>query len=133
MKDKVIDNKNEYSIENNFGNNNIDIDNINNNEYANINTNNNFNYNQNEYNINNIISENNNNINPNMNNNNIKEEEKIPEKDIIDELIEKIRNNQDLGIPKDNPKKAFEQLNEELKFGLEQLNQIKTNNNRKTI
>ena len=65
-----------------------------------------------------------------MNNN---KEEKIPEKDIIDELIEKIRNNQDLGIPKDNPKKAFEQLNEELKLGLEQLNQIKTNSNRKTI
>ena len=141
MKDKEIDNKNEYNIynnkehniENNFDNNNIDIDNINNNEYANINTNNNFNYNENENNINNIISENNNNIDTNMNNNNIKEEEKIPEKDIIDELIEKIRNNQDLGIPKDNPKKAFEQLNEELKFGLEQLNQIKTNSNRKTI
>ena len=141
MKDKEIDNKNEYNIynnkehniENNFDNNNIDIDNINNNEYANINTNNNFNYNENENNINNIISENNNNIDTNMNNNNIKEEEKIPEKDIIDELIEKIRNNQDLGIPKENPKKAFEQLNEELKLGLEQLNQIKTNSNRKTI
>ena len=141
MKDKEIDNKNEYNIynnkehniENNFDNNNIDIDNINNNEYANINTNNNFNYNENENNINNIISENNNNIDTNMNNNNIKEEEKIPEKDIIDELIEKIRNNQDLGIPKEDPKKAFEQLNEELKLGLEQLNQIKTNSNRKTI
>ena len=141
MKDKEIDNKNEYNIynnkkhniENNFDNNNIDIDNINNNEYANINTNNNFNYNENENNINNIISENNNNIDTNMNNNNIKEEEKIPEKDIIDELIEKIRNNQDLGIPKENPKKAFEQLNEELKLGLEQLNKIKTNSNRKTI
>ena len=46
-------------------------------------------------------------------------EEKIPEKDIIDELNEKIRNNQDLGIPKENPKQAFEQLNEELKLGLE--------------
>ena len=142
MKDKEIDNKNEYNIynnkehniENNFDNNNIDIDNINNNEYANINTNNNFNYNENENNINNIISENNNNIDTNMNNNNnIKEEEKIPEKDIIDELIEKIRNNQDLGIPKENPKQAFEQLDEELKLGLEQLNQIKTNSNRKTI
>ena len=141
MKDKEIDNKNEYNIynnkehniENNFDNNNIDIDNINNNEYANINTNNNFNYNENENNINNIISENNNNIDTNINNNNIKEEEKIPEKDIIDELIEKIRNNQDLGIPKENPKQAFEQLNEELKLGLEQLNQIKTNSNRKTI
>ena len=141
MKDKEIDNKNEYNIynnkehniENNFDNNNIDIDNINNNEYANINTNNNFNYNENDNNINNIISENNNNIDTNMNNNNIKEEEKIPEKDIIDELIEKIRNNQDLGIPKEDPKKAFEQLNEELKLGLEQLNQIKTNSNRKTI
>ena len=141
IKDKEIDNKNEYNIynnkehniENNFDNNNIDIDNINNNEYANINTNNNFNYNENDNNINNIISENNNNIDTNMNNNNIKEEEKIPEKDIIDELIEKIRNNQDLGLPKENPKKAFEQLNEELKLGLEQLNQIKTNSNRKTI
>ena len=138
MKDKEIDNKNEYNIsnnkehniENNFDNNNIDIDNINNNEYANINTNNNFNYNENENNINNLISENNNNINTNVNNN---KEEKIPEKDIIDELIEKIRNNQDLGIPKENPKKAFEQLNDELKLGLEQLNQIKTNSNRKTI
>ena len=141
MKDKEIDNKNEYNIynnkehniENNFDNNNIDIDNINNNEYANINTNNNFNYNENENNINNIISENNNNIDTNMNNNNIKEEEKIPEKDIIDELIEKIRNNQDLGLPKEDPKKAFEKLDEELKLGLEQLNQIKTNSNRKTI
>ena len=141
INDKEIDNKNEYNIynnkehniENNFDNNNIDIDNINNNEYANINTNNNFNYNENENDINNIIRENNNNIDTNMNNNNIKEEEKIPEKDIIDELIEKIRNNQDLGIPKENPKQAFEQLNEELKLGLEQLNQIKTNSNRKTI
>ena len=128
MKDKEIDNKNEYNIYNNKEHNiENNFDNINNNEYANINTNNNFNYNENENNIN---TENNNNINTNVNNN---KEEKIPEKDIIDELIEKIRNNQDLGIPKENPKQAFEQLDEELKLGLEQLNQIKTNSNRKTI
>ena len=72
---------------------------------ANINTNNNFNYNENENNIN--TENNNNNINTNVNNS---KEEKIPEKDIIDELNEKIRNNQDLGIPKENPKQAFEQL-----------------------
>ena len=108
MEDREIDNKNEYNIyknkvhnmENNFDNNNIDIDNINNNEYASINTNNNFNYNENNNNIN--TENNNNNINTNLNNN---KEEKIPEKDIIDELIEKIRNNQDLGIPKENLKK----------------------------
>ena len=55
------------------------------------------------------------------------------EKDIIDELLEKIRNKQDLGIPKADPKKAFEQLEQDLKLGLEQLNQIKTNSNKKTI
>ena len=121
MKDKEIDNNKEHNIENNFDNNNIDIDNINNNEYNNMNINNNFNYNENE---NNIIPENNNIDN---------KKEKLPEKDIIDELIEKIRNNQDLGLPKEDPKKAFEKLDEELKLGLEQLNQIKTNSNRKTI
>ena len=125
MKDKEIDNNKEHNIENNFDNNNIDIDNINNNEYNNININNNFNYNENE---NNIIPENN-----NINNNIDNKKEKLPEKDIIDELIEKIRNNQDLGLPKEDPKKAFEKLDEELKLGLEQLNQIKTNSNRKTI
>ena len=89
---------------------------------------------------NNIITENNindiNNMNDinNINNNQQQEkEEKIEEKDIIDELLDKIRNNQDLGIPKEDPKKAFENLEQELKLGLEQLNQIKTGSNKKTI
>ena len=84
---------------------------------------------------NNIITENNINDINNINNNNQQQEkeEKIEEKDIIDELLDKIRNNQDLGIPKEDPKKAFENLEQELKLGLEQLNQIKTGSNKKTI
>ena len=116
-----IDNKKENDIVNNIEHN-IEIDNINNLDYNNIN-----NDNINQSKENNIITENNLNNKDNINN------EKIVEKDIIDELIEKIRNNQDLGLPKDNPKKSFEKLDEELKLGLEQLNQIKTNSNKKTI
>ena len=86
---------------------------------------------------NNIITENNindiNNMNDINNNQQQEKEEKIEEKDIIDELLDKIRNNQDLGIPKEDPKKAFENLEQELKLGLEQLNQIKTGSNKKTI
>lgn len=115
LTEKEIDNNMEHNIENN-----IENDNINNNDFVNINKENNFNFNEKE---NNIINDNN-----NMNN-----KEKIKEKDIIDELIEKIRNNQDLGLPKEDPKKSFEKINEELKLGLEQLNKIKTKSNRKTI
>ena len=123
MIEKVLDNNINNNMEHNIENN-IDNDNINNNDFVNFNKENNFNFNEKE---NNIIPENNNDKN-NMNN-----KEKIKEKDIIDELIEKIRNNQDLGLPKEEPKKALEKLNEELKLGLEQLNQIKTNSNRKSI
>ena len=111
LNEKEIEN-NENNIENNIEDKNADFENI-------INKNNN------------IINENIINMNNTNNTNNKIEKEK--EKDIIDELIEKIRNNQDLGLPKDNPKKSFEKLDEELKLGLEQLNQIKTNSNKKTI
>ena len=109
INEKEIEN-NENNIENNIEDKNADFDNI-------INKNNN------------IINENIINMN-NTNNTNNKIEK---EKDIIDELLEKIRNKQDLGIPKADPKKAFEQLEQDLKLGLEQLNQIKTNSNKKTI
>ena len=108
INEKEIEN-NENNIENNIEDKNENFDNIINN--------------------NNIINENIINMN-NTNNTNNKIEK---EKDIIDELLEKIRNKQDLGIPKADPKKAFEQLEQDLKLGLEQLNQIKTNSNKKTI
>ena len=45
----------------------------------------------------------------------------------------KIRKNEDLNISKDYKKKTFSELNEELKMGLENLNNIKTGSNRKSI
>ena len=111
INEKEIEN-NENNIENNIEDKNADFENI-------INENNN------------IINENI--INMNNTNNTNNKIEKPEEKDIIDELLEKIRNKQDLGIPKADPKKAFEQLEQDLKLGLEQLNQIKTNSNKKTI
>ena len=113
-----IDDKKEDSDNINININNLDL----NKENNNIITENNIN------DINNI-----NNINDINNNQQQEKEEKIEEKDIIDELLDKIRNNQDLGIPKEDPKKAFENLEQELKLGLEQLNQIKTGSNKKTI
>ena len=124
------ENNKEHNIEDNveLNNNNIEIDNINNNFYD-SNDNNNIN----------IIDNNNNkesNIKIEINENNVvndNNKEEIKEKDIIDVLIEKIRNNQDLGIPKVNPKKSFSELDEELKLGLQNLNNIKTKSNKKTI
>ena len=127
--EKNLNNQNENDIINNvehdIENNNIEIDNFNNQNYfPNDNkNNNNFNYNNKDNNINNE-----NNIN-----NDSKNKDKINEKDIIDELLEKIRNNQDLGFPKENSGKSFDKLYEEVKLGLEQLNQIKTKSNKKTI
>ena len=120
------ENNKEHNIEDNLeiNNNNIEIDNINNNFYDNTKENNNINNNKKDNNIKIEINEN------NVNGNN---KEEIKEKDIIDELIEKIRNNQDLGLPKINPKKSFDELDEELKLGLENLNKIKTKSNKKTI
>ena len=139
--DNNIENNNiEHNIENNnidhnIENNIIDSMNYNNND-ENIKTNNNFNFNENNEN-NNIKIEINNNNQENqeksINNNNNEKKEKIPEKDIIDELIEKIRNKQDLGIQKENPNITLSNLGEELKLGLQQLNQIKTKSNNKTI
>ena len=129
------ENNKEHNIEDNLelNNNNIEIDNLNNNLYD-SNENNNINIidnnNNKESNIKIEINENNENNVNNVNDNN---KEEIMEKDIIDELIEKIRNNQDLGIPKVNPKKSFAELDEELKLGLQNLNKIKTKSNKKTI
>ena len=91
-----------------------EIDNITNNQ----NKNDSVNYSNNNINI----------IDNELNNNEINKD-----KDIIDELIEKIRNNQDLNISKDYKKKTFSELDEELKMGLENLNNIKTGSNRKSI
>jgi hypothetical protein len=130
MYENEINNNIENNIEHDIGENNMDYNNINinqdninnNNHFDNINENNNYNYNQN-----NINTE------RNENNNDLNNKEIIKEKDIIDELIEKIRNNQDLNISKEYKKRTFADLDEELKLGLESLNSIKTGSNRKTI
>ena len=128
--DNELNNNKENDIEHDIEENNIEYNNIKqdemnyNNKYDNINENNNYNYNYREYNMNTEKKE-------NMNDLNNKEINK--EKDIIDELIEKIRNNQDLNISKDYKKKTFSELDEELKVGLENLNNIKTGSNRKSI
>ena len=129
--DNELNNNRENNIEHDIEENNIEYNNIkqedmnyNNNNFDNINENNNYNYNYREYNMNPEKKEN---IND-LNNNEINKD-----KDIIDELIEKIRKNEDLNISKDYKKKTFSELNEELKMGLENLNNIKTGSNRKSI
>ena len=59
-----------------------------------------------------------------------KNNENEEKKDIIDELIEKIKNKQEIGIKKEIPRKTLSELDDELKFGLEQLRKIQTKSNR---
>ena len=112
MIEKELENNKEHNIDNE---NNIDIG-IHSNNLDNTNENNNINYNENNK-ENNIQVENTN----------------IKEKDIIDELIEKIRNKQDLGINKSIQRQSLSQLDEDIKLGLEKINQIQTKNNNKSI
>ena len=67
-----------------------------------------------------------NNINQINNNKDIKQENKVEEKDIIDELIEKIRANQNINNKK-SYKETLNKLDQELSLGLEKLNEIDTN------
>ena len=91
--------------------------------------------------IENNLESKNNNIDINKNNqennqNNLNEndnKEKNESNDIIDELIEKIKNKKELGIKKDIPKLNFSELDEELKLGLKQLNKIQTQFNNRPI
>ena len=74
--------------------------------------------------------------NQESNQNNLNEndnKEKIEKNDIIDELIEKIKNKKQLYIKKDIPKLNFSKLDEELKLGLKQLNKIQTQFNCRPI
>ena len=125
--DNEINNNKENNIEHDIEENNIEYNNIKqddvnyNNNLDNINENNNYIFN------NNINTERKENINVSNN------KEIVKEKDIIDELIEKIRNNQDLNISKDYKKMTISELDEEVKIGLETLNNIKTGSNKKTI
>ena len=93
-------------------NNNIDIEIHSNN----MNDNNNIN-NQNNNIYNNPIKR-----NPEIEKNNENDEKK----DIIEQLIEKIRNKQNIGIDKKIPRKTLSELDAELKLGLEQLRKIQT-------
>ncbi len=67
----------------------------------------------------------------NLNENN--NDEKKDKSDIIDELIEKIKNKKDLGNKKDVHKLNLNKLDEELKLGLKQLNKIQTQFNNRPI
>ena len=77
---------------------------------------------------NNIINQNNNIYNnpikrqPEIEKNNENEEKK----DIIEQLIEKIRNKQNIGLDKKIPRKTLSELDAELKVGLDQLRKIQT-------
>ena len=64
--------------------------------------------------------------NSNINKENKNQTQKVEEKDIIDELIENIRANKQL-TDKQNYKETLNKLDEDLKLGLEKLNQISTN------
>ena len=149
------ENNNENYDENNLNNINNNIDDNNKNlldkdnidfNHENINNNEDLNFNNNIYEanqINNNINENENNdiqganiinkqnidtndTNQNTNNKDIKKENKVEEKDIIDELIEKVRANQII-IDKKSYKETLNKLDEELALGLEKLNEIDTN------
>ena len=110
-------NKIEKEIENKFENNNIiDIEIHSNNINDNYNSNN-----QNNTNFNIPIKR-----IEEIEKNNEKEEKK----DIINELIEKIKNKQKIGIKSEIPRKTLSELDEELKLGLDQLRKIQTKSNR---
>ena len=93
----------------------------------------------NKYNIKNNINNNlNNNRNINKNNNLINSNlinsqditQNIEKKDIIEELIEKIKSNQRIEINKETCKETISKLDEELKKGLEKINDSSTNKNK---
>ena len=126
-KEHNIENENNFNY-NNYNNqnviyqdNNINfIANQNNNIYG---TNLISNFNNNNYNnMNNYMSNNiNNNQNQNIENN--IPQQKGEEKDIIDELIEKIRTNQQI-TNRESSKESLNRLDEEIKLGLERLNEL---------
>ena len=129
IKEDINNNINE-DINNNIKDDNIyNINNINNNIY----NNNNNNIKEHEININNenmninkehIIDNNKDNKVSNKDN---KKENNIQEKDIIDELIEKIKSNEIISNKEAN-KEALNKLDEEIKLGLEKLKEIDTSN-----
>ena len=148
-KEHNIENDNNYNY-NNYNNqnviyqdNNINfISNENNNVYNNLYYNN-YN-NENAMNMNNYNNYMNNNINNNQNQNieNNIPQQKGEEKDIIDELIEKIRTNQQI-TNRESSKESLNRLDEEMRLGLERLNELfpsqntyldsKDNNNKNKI
>ena len=117
-------NNNQYDIKNSYSNIKDNMNNnVNNNE--NIKTgiiNSNIINNQNS-----IISKKDNNSNIDININKEKNQKKIIEKDIIDELIEKIKAHEKIVINRETYKDTLNKLDEELKLGLERINEIKTN------
>ena len=130
-KEHNIENENNYNY-NNYNNQNLIYQDNNINFIANENNNiygtnlisniNNINYNNNMNNINNYMSNNiNNNQNQNIENN--IPQQKGEEKDIIDELIEKIRTNQQI-TNRESSKESLNRLDEEIKLGLERLNEL---------
>ena len=137
-KEHNIENDNIYNYNNQnviYQDNNINfISNENNKIYGTnfISNNNYINYNNNMNNFNNYMSNNiNNNQNIENNNNNYNKDipqQKGEEKDIIDELIEKIRTNQQI-TDRESSKDALNRLDEEIKLGLERLNELFPNKN----
>ena len=122
---KENNNNNQYNIKNGYSNIKDNINNnINNNENIKTNgiINNNITNNQNS-----IISKKNNNFNIDININKENDQKKIKEKDIIDELIEKIKAHEKIVINRETYKDTLNKLDEELKFGLERINKINTN------
>ena len=127
-KEHNIENENNYNY-NNYNNQNVIYQDNNINFIANENKNiygtnliSNFNNNNYNNNMNNYMSNNiNNNQNQNIENN--IPQQKGEEKDIIDELIEKIRTNQQI-TNRESSKESLNRLDEEIKLGLERLNEL---------
>ena len=74
----------------------------------------------------NIKKENNTNNKENIQNKLNKINDKEKNNDIIDELIEKVKNKEDIRINNEIPKKTLTNLDEEIKLGLKQLDKIQT-------
>ena len=74
----------------------------------------------------NIKKENNTNNKENIQNKLNKINDKENNNDIIDELIEKVKNKEDIRINNEIPKKTLTNLDEEIKLGLKQLDKIQT-------
>lgn len=82
----------------------------------------------------NKIEQNNINNKENIVDNNLnKDKDIIGEGDIIDKLIRKIRNKQDINLTQKVQKKTLSNLDEELRLGLKQLEKIQTKKNQKVI